>query len=134
MHTSRIGNWPARRKGRIVTYHAYEMRRRVISPVYRTAALVGDVVSTMPRGTDANVVIRSLNAWSQTVSALQVTHTRPAFGIHSVEVDGVAVPVGEDTVFSTPFASLLRFTKQVSPEQPRVLVLPGLAGHFATLV
>jgi poly(3-hydroxybutyrate) depolymerase len=117
-----------------VNYHAYEMRRRVISPVYRTAALVGDVVSAMPRGADANVVIRSLNAWSQTVSALQVTHTRPAFGIHSVEVDGVAVPVGEDTVFSTPFASLLRFTKQVSPEQPRVLVLPGLAGHFATLV
>ena len=117
-----------------MTYYAYEMRRRVMSPVYRTAALVGDVVSAMPRGADANVVSRALDAWSQTISALQVTHTRPAFGIDSVEVDAEAVPVSEDTVFSTPFASLLRFTKQVSAEQPRVLVLPGLAGHFATLV
>ena len=42
--------------------------------------------------------------------------------------------VTEDVVFSTPFGSLVRFSKQVDADQPRVLILPGLAGHFATLV
>jgi poly(3-hydroxybutyrate) depolymerase len=119
--------------GFLVTYHAYELRRNVTAPVYRTAALLGDVVSRLPQGADASLLVRSLNAWSQTVSALEVTHTRPAFGIASVHVGGEVVPVREETVFSTPFASLLRFTKQVNGDQPRVLILPGLAGHFATL-
>ena len=117
-----------------MTYQAYELRRSVISPVYRTAALIGDVVGRLPRTVDSNLVIRSLSAWSQTVSALQVTHTRPDFGIESVDLGGNTVPVREDIVFSTPFASLLRFTKQGNADQPRVLILPGLAGHFATLV
>jgi poly(3-hydroxybutyrate) depolymerase len=104
------------------------------SPVYRAAALVGDLVSRFPRGADVSPVIRSLDAWSQTISALQVTHTRPAFGIDSVEVAGEDMMVTEDVVFSTPFGSLVRFSKQVDAEQPRVLILPGLAGHFATLV
>lgn len=117
-----------------MTYQAYELRRSVISPLYRTAALIGEVVGRLRPAADANLVIRSLSAWSQTVSALQVTHTRPDFGIESFDVDGDIVPIREDTVFSTPFASLLRFSKQAKSEQPRVLILPGLAGHFATLV
>jgi poly(3-hydroxybutyrate) depolymerase len=117
-----------------VTYHAYEVRRSVTSPVYRMAALIDDVVSRLPAAADASVLVRTVSAWSQTVSALQVTHTRPAFGIDSVEVRGESVAVREDTVFSTPFASLLRFTKSGAADQPRVLILPGLAGHFATLV
>jgi poly(3-hydroxybutyrate) depolymerase len=104
------------------------------SPVYRTAALVGDVVSRLPQPADASLPIRLLSAWSQTVSALQVTHARPAFGIDSVNVAGETVTVSEDTVFSTPFASLIRFAKPAGADQPRVLILPGLAGHFATLV
>ena len=110
------------------------MRRTVTSPVYRTATLVGDVVSRLPRAANGSLLIRALDAWSQTVSALQVTHTRPTFGIESVVVAGETVPVSEETVFSTPFASMLRFTKPAGVGQPRVLILPGLAGHFATLV
>ena len=121
-------------KDTLVTYQAYEMRRTMTSPVYRTAALVGDVVSRVPRAANGSLLVRSLDAWSQTVSALQVTHERPAFGIESVVVAGETVPVSEETVFSTPFASLLRFTKPAGVGQPRVLILPGLAGHFATLV
>jgi poly(3-hydroxybutyrate) depolymerase len=121
-------------EGTILTYQAYEVRRSVTSPVYRTAALVGDMVSRLPQPAGASLPIRLLSAWSQTVSALQVTHARPAFGIDSVEVAGETITVSEDTVFSTPFASLLRFAKPVGADQPRVLILPGLAGHFATLV
>ena len=121
-------------KDTLVTYRAYEMRRTVTSPVYRTATLVGDVVGRLPQAAHGSLLVRSLDAWSRTVSALQVTHTRPTFGIESVVVAGETVPVSEETVFSTPFAGLLRFTKPGGVDQPRVLILPGLAGHFATLV
>jgi poly(3-hydroxybutyrate) depolymerase len=44
------------------------------------------------------------------------------------------VPVHEERVTSTAFGTLLRFTKETDVVQPRILVVPGLAGHFATLV
>ena len=37
-------------------------------------------------------------------------------------------------VAATAFGSLVRFRKDVDVEQPPVLVVPGLAGHFGTLV
>jgi polyhydroxyalkanoate depolymerase len=37
-------------------------------------------------------------------------------------------------VDSTPFGSLLRFRKDLDVEQPRVLVVAALAGHFSTLL
>jgi poly(3-hydroxybutyrate) depolymerase len=69
-----------------------------------------------------------------TVSALQLTHRRPAFGIECIEIDGDDVPVRERAVMSTAFGTLLRFEKESPLVQPRVLLLPGLAGHFATLI
>jgi polyhydroxyalkanoate depolymerase len=35
---------------------------------------------------------------------------------------------------STPFGTLVHFAKEGADEQPRVLVVAGLAGHFATLL
>ena len=35
---------------------------------------------------------------------------------------------------STPFGTLVHFAKETSEPQPRVLVVAGLAGHFATLL
>jgi polyhydroxyalkanoate depolymerase len=49
---------------------------------------------------------------------------------------GIDVAVTQQVVLRTPFASLVRFAKAdgSSHAQPKVLVVPGLAGHFATLV
>ncbi|GJD96891.1 polyhydroxyalkanoate depolymerase [Methylobacterium iners] len=63
-----------------------------------------------------------------------LTFTRPSYGIESVRVGNREVPVEEEAVFATPFGTLLRFRKDVDTEQPRVLVVAPLSGHFATLL
>ena len=40
----------------------------------------------------------------------------------------------EEVVFATPFGSLLHFKKENSPEQPRMLLVAPMSGHFATLL
>ena len=42
--------------------------------------------------------------------------------------------IEEEVVTSTPFATLLRFRKEGAPEQPRVLLVAPMSGHFATLL
>ncbi|GJD50221.1 hypothetical protein OPKNFCMD_2958 [Methylobacterium crusticola] len=63
-----------------------------------------------------------------------LTHTRPPYGIDGVAVGNREVPVTEEAVLRTPFGTLLRFRKDLAGEQPRVLVVAPLSGHFATLL
>ncbi|MBK3395855.1 MULTISPECIES: polyhydroxyalkanoate depolymerase [Methylobacterium] len=63
-----------------------------------------------------------------------LTHARPAYGIASVRVGNRETPVTEERVLATPFGTLLRFRKDIASEQPRVLVVAPLSGHFATLL
>jgi polyhydroxyalkanoate depolymerase len=115
-------------------YHAYEIRRRALAPVMHMAAVQASALRLVPDPLAQLPQVRLSSAAVETLAALELTHRRPAFGIHSTEVDGRRVAVREEQVASTPFASLLRFTKDADVDQPRVLVVPGLAGHFGTLV
>jgi poly(3-hydroxybutyrate) depolymerase len=71
-------------------------------------------------------------------SRLRLTHTRPAYGIHSALLGGqTAVPVHEEATLTTPFGTLLHFVRELpdgTPPQPKVLLVAPLSGHFATLL
>ena len=78
---------------------------------------------------------RRLAAAWRTLALAEVTHRRPPWRIGSVAADGVEYPVLEEvTAQATPFATLRRFRKDGAPEQPRVLVVAPMSGHFATLL
>ena len=62
------------------------------------------------------------------------THTRPDFGIRSVTIDHREVAVTEEVVHRTPFCSLVRFKKDIQVEEPQVLIVAPMSGHFATLL
>ena len=77
---------------------------------------------------------RHAAAACEVLKLAEVTHRRPPWAIDSVQVDGQDVPVAEEVVLSTPFATLLRFRKQGAAAQPKVLVVAPMSGHFATLL
>ena len=65
----------------------------------------------------------------------QISHVRPAFMIDSVaDANGVVYPVEQSTVVSTPFADLIRFGKVTKLNEPRVLLVAPMSGHFCTLL
>jgi poly(3-hydroxybutyrate) depolymerase len=111
-------------------YHAYETRRALSAPLLGIAAAQSVALKCLPDMPP----VRALRAVSNTLSALQLSHNRPSFGIDTVSIDGKDVAVYEEAVTATPFGTLLRFEKDFEASQPRVLVVPGLAGHFGTLV
>jgi poly(3-hydroxybutyrate) depolymerase len=77
---------------------------------------------------------RQLAATYRLMELAEVTHRRPPWGIAEVTVGEEAVAVVEEPVHRTPFATLLRFRKQGTPAQPKVLVVAPMSGHFATLL
>jgi poly(3-hydroxybutyrate) depolymerase len=51
-----------------------------------------------------------------------------------VRVSGKEVAVREESVYRTPFGTLLHFKKDLGTTQPRVLLVAPMSGHFATLL
>jgi poly(3-hydroxybutyrate) depolymerase len=116
-----------------VTYSAYELRRTLLRQVRGIAGIQTDLVTRLPVMPDGRGPVLAANAL---VQALQLTHERPEFGITTVHVAEGEAEVREDIVLATPFARLIRFAKvrETAGLEPKVLVVPGLAGHYATLV
>ncbi len=77
---------------------------------------------------------RRMAAGCKVLALSEVTHRRPPWAIDAVEVQGRMVPVNEEVVAVTPFATLLRFAKADSASQAKVLVVAPMSGHFATLL
>ncbi|MFC3813891.1 polyhydroxyalkanoate depolymerase [Lysobacter sp. GCM10012299] len=69
-------------------------------------------------------------------------YEKPEFGIHSIDIDGVAYPVVEREMLRKPFCRLLRFKRYADDagnlrdlkDDPPVLVVAPLSGHHATLL
>ena len=78
--------------------------------------------------------MRRMAAYYELVALAGFTHTRPDYGIASVEKNGETIPVEEKGVMSTPFCQLLRFKREGGDDDPKVLLVAPMSGHFATLL
>ena len=64
-----------------------------------------------------------------------VVFPKPAFGHRSTMIDGRAVPVHEEVAESRTWCRLLRFRREANrPDDPKLLIVAPLSGHFATLL
>ena len=115
-------------------YSSYEMQRSLLAGA--------SVFANM----GANFLTNPLNPMSYLgggpvlASALDVfAHAasprgKPAFGIESVEVDGKTVAVKEEIALRKSFGQLKHFVKEGVSDQPRLLIVAPMSGHFATLL
>lgn len=78
--------------------------------------------------------MRRMAAYYEVVALAGFTHSRPPYGVDSVERNGEIVPVHEKVVTSTPFCDLLRFTREGAADDPKILLVAPMSGHFATLL
>jgi poly(3-hydroxybutyrate) depolymerase len=115
-------------------YQAYQAHSDVMGPVRMMAqAANGMLTQPWPWG-GANIFVRSMAAGCELLARAGMSHSRPAFDLDSVVIDGKTVPVTEEVTYQTPFGSLLHFKKDAAVEQRRVLVVAPMSGHFATLL
>ena len=114
-------------------YQAYQAHCDIMGPVRLLADMAVKAVGPL-NGAAHHSALRNLTAAYELIARAGLTHTRPLFGIASVTVGNREVAVREEAALVTPFATLLRFRKDVDTAQPRVLLVAPLSGHFATLL
>src|SRR5205085_2088264 len=61
-------------------------------------------------------------------------YPKPTFGLRETTIDGAAVPVTIELAQQKTFCDLLHFRRAVTRDDPKVLVVAPLSGHYATLL
>ena len=115
-------------------YQAYQAQSDLLWPMRTLAKMSAAWCDGPAVGTSARAATRRAVAACRLMALAEVTHRRPPWDIPSVMVRGEAMPVTEQVVHATPFASLVRFARQGATGLPKLLVVAPMSGHFATLL
>jgi len=115
-------------------YHAYQAHNDLLWPLRSFARASVPLLLDPTLGLGGHPPHRQVAAACEVMRLAEVTHRRPDWAIPSVTAQGREWPVVEEVVHSAAFGTLLRFAKVGAPEQPRVLVVAPMSGHFATLL
>ncbi|MDT8343535.1 MAG: polyhydroxyalkanoate depolymerase [Thermohalobaculum sp.] len=119
-------------------YHAYEMTHAAMGPM-RTAARMSSQALRNPFFPlrETLPVRATAAAFEMFVNATR-RYGKPDFGIEEIEVSGELVPIVEEVVLSKPFGDLLHFRRNATVaavrNDPKVLMVAPMSGHFATLL
>src|SRR4029450_8152094 len=114
-------------------YQAYQNHMDLTSPWRACAAAALKYLNLVPQVVSDKLFGR-LAASLELISRSSLTYARPAYGIDRILVGNQELEVTEEVTFATPFGSLLHFKKENAPEQPRMLLVAPMSGHFATLL
>ena len=115
-------------------YEAYQAHSDAVAPVRWLAHAFQGLLNQPWPLLAHHPVIRGAAAACEMVARAGMWHERPDFGIRGTLVAGRPVGVSEVAKVRHPFCTLLHFRKDTDVEQPRVLVVAPLSGHFATLL
>ena len=123
-------------------YQVYESQRTLMEPfvdfAQAAAKLYGNPSSTMGKSPFAQRVAAGYSLMYR----LGKDYEKPAFGIHTVDVEGTSIAIHERIEIDKPFCELRRFKRFTDDpatltrlkDQPAVLIVAPLSGHYATLL
>src|SRR5579863_10145142 len=115
-------------------YCAFQTEADLIFPARLAAGMANAALALGPPWLRQIPPLSHLSAGWEMLARAGPTHHRPDYAIRSVRIGAEDTPVSEEVVAGTPFGALVRFRKEGDPDQPRVLLVAPLSGHFATLL
>ena len=115
-------------------YQIYEMQRAALMP-FRAAVEMGRAVATHPLNPLSHTPAgRYAAAAAEMFERGTRAYGKPAWDIGGVPIDGKTVPVEIEQVLRRTFCRLTHFRRGAARNDPRLLIVAPLSGHFATLL
>ncbi len=115
-------------------YQIYQTKNDLLHPLREAARFGAAWVRAWDVGCLTPPLFRVMGAAGEIFSEAKLTHHRPDYGITTVPVGSRTAVITEEAADDTPFGTLLHFRKDITVEQPRVMLVAPMSGHFATLL
>ncbi|MEO0029747.1 MAG: hypothetical protein RJB45_1788 [Pseudomonadota bacterium] len=123
-------------------YQIYETQRSIMEPFSELAQVAAKMLTNSQNPLGHLPLAHRVSAGYELMHRLGKDYVKPEFGISSVDVGGVEVAIHERIEIDNPFCELRRFkrfsddtaTLNTIKQQPAVLIVAPLSGHYATLL
>jgi|GEM_PF-46577 len=115
-------------------YQLYELRHMLAAPVRFPTEMTRAFFQSPLNPLSLTPAGRAIGASAEIVSRLSQRFSRPSFGLNSTRIGGKKVAVKENIIADRPFCRLLNFKRNTKRNDPRVLIVAPLSGHFPTLL
>ncbi len=123
-------------------YQIYETQRALMEPFADLAEVAAKFYSNPNNPLAQLPITQRVSAAYDLMHRLGKDYEKPVFGLTKVEVDGTDVAIFEQVEIDKPFCELRRFkrfsddaaTLNKIKQQPVVLIVAPLSGHYATLL
>ena len=123
-------------------YQLYETQRSLMEPFADFAQAAAKIYNNRLSPLGQLPLAQRISAGYDLIHRLGKDYEKPEFGLRTVDVDGVGVAIHERVEINKPFCELRRFkrftddlkTLDKLKEQPAVLIVAPLSGHYATLL
>ncbi|MBI3706633.1 MAG: polyhydroxyalkanoate depolymerase [Proteobacteria bacterium] len=115
-------------------YHLYDFQHAMMSPVRLTAEAWQHMFSHPYMPVAYTRFGRAMAAGSELFERATRRYGKPQFNIKTTTIDGAEVPIRVVTAARTTFCDLLHFVREGGRDDPKVLIVAPLSGHYATLL
>ena len=123
-------------------YQLYETQRSLMEPFTDLALSAAKVYGNPQSFLGKSPLSQRISAGYDLLHRVGKDYEKPEFGIRTIDVDGVDIAIHERIEVTKPFCELRRFkrfsddtaTLQKLKNQPAVLIVAPLSGHYATLL
>ncbi|WP_163264966.1 polyhydroxyalkanoate depolymerase [Chelativorans alearense] len=118
-------------------YQLYEFNHAALQPARAYAQAVRLLYANPFNPASSTPWGRTIAAAAEVFERTTRRYGKPEFGIETTVVDGKAVAVTEEVVWSRPFCRLIRFVRDLpAGRKPdaRLLMVAPMSGHYATLL
>lgn len=115
-------------------YHFYDLQHALLTPARVSAEITKTVFKNPWNPMSYTQAGRTIAAGAELFERTTRRFGKPDWMLHSTIIDGKEVHVEAQRVVEKPFCELTHFKRDVKRNDPRVLIVAPMSGHFATLL
>ncbi|MFM7085323.1 MAG: polyhydroxyalkanoate depolymerase, partial [Hyphomicrobium sp.] len=119
-------------------YYAYELAHTIVGPLRFGAEALKYSVENPFNPFSSSPLNRAISAACEVFENVTRRYGKPVFGLKETKSYGVSVPVTEEIILAKPFCNLLHFKRHfpegMQTNDPKVLLVAPMSGHYATLL
>ncbi|MDH5723665.1 MAG: polyhydroxyalkanoate depolymerase, partial [Alphaproteobacteria bacterium] len=115
-------------------YHLYELHHAMLTPMRLNAEVARMVFKNPFNPLSYTQLGRNISATAEMTERSTKRFEKPAFELKETHIGGKKVSITEQKIVKKPFCTLLHFKRNIKRNDPKVLLVAPMSGHFATLL
>ncbi|GJL84624.1 MAG: esterase [Micavibrio sp.] len=115
-------------------YHLYELQHAMLTPLRYQAEMARMALQNPWNPLSYTQLGRTMSAGAEMIERTTRRFGKPEFELYETKIGGKKISVTEKVIVEKPFARLLNFKRSTKRNDPTVLIVAPMSGHYATLL